>query len=96
MCFFFLFIRAFIIFVCKNLIFILIGIEIINLSLAYKVTIIKNNYIKFFRFLKYSLIQTIFIYIILFVCLFLTTTRSHEVFFFVLILCKMTIFPRNT
>lgn len=88
-------IRRIVILIRKNLIIILIRIEIIRLSLAYKIIIIKNNYLKFFRFFKYYFIQSFIIYLIL-INLFLFEFNFYRInFLLIFILCKINLFPRH-
>ena len=91
----FWFFRVILIFFRKNIIFILIGIEIINLSLSYIVIILKNNYFKFFRFFKYYYIQSFFIYLILVIIFTFSFNYLRSIFLLVLLLSKMNIFPRH-
>lgn len=88
-------IRISLIIFSKNLIFLLIRIEIINLSLACKILIIKNNYFKFFRFFKYYLLQSFFIYLILFSLLFFNYNKFRSIILLILLLSKINLFPRH-
>jgi len=93
--FFFWLLGMVFILISKNLIFLLIRIEIIGLSLAYYILISKNNYFKFFRFFKYYYIQSFFVYLII---IFIFVFRINKIrinLLLLLILCKINLFPRH-
>nr|YP_009114973.1 NADH dehydrogenase subunit 2 [Didemnum vexillum]AIZ58120.1 NADH dehydrogenase subunit 2 [Didemnum vexillum] len=81
------------IFLSKNMILMLIGMEIMNLSLAYKVIMTKNNYMKFFGIFKYYFIQSFLMYIILIILFMFSNKFIGSIFLLILMLSKMNLFP---